>query len=161
MRVADFPSTSINFPCSRETFCQLSTTFRDDRRPSVNFCQLFVRLEVLPSTLYAAFRQFPSTFCSAMRPFVNFHQLSVQPEDFCRLAMRAGDLPSYYAKFTCRCETFCQLPSAFRVASRLSVNFCHLFDRPEDLLSISINFQSIRETFHHIPSIFPMAGTPL
>ena len=59
-----FPSTSINFLCGWETFCQLPSTFRAYRRtsvnfrhlsvppgrPSVNFCLLSVHTGDLPSS---------------------------------------------------------------------------------------------------------------
>ena len=42
--------TTINFPCGRETFRQLLSTFCAAGRPSVNFCQLSVRPGDIPST---------------------------------------------------------------------------------------------------------------
>ena len=36
-RPGDLPWTSVNFLCSRQTFCELSLSFLADRRPSVNY----------------------------------------------------------------------------------------------------------------------------
>ena len=80
-RLGDHPSTSIDFWCSQDTFHHLLSTFRADRRPSVNFScagrhfvkvwQLSVRLGDLSSTSVKischreTFRKLPATFCSA------------------------------------------------------------------------------------------------
>ena len=90
----DLPSIYVNLLCGREIFCQLLSTFCTGWRPSVNFCQLNMQSEKLPSTLRVArrlpstsfnfpcgresFRQLPSTFRAAGRPSENFHQISEQ-----------------------------------------------------------------------------------
>ena len=47
--MGDLPSTSIDFPFSRETLRQLLSTFREAESPSVNFSEHSVRLGDLPS----------------------------------------------------------------------------------------------------------------
>ena len=108
------------------------------------------------------------------RIFFLLHQVSLPP----------GEFPSNSVKILCCWERFCQFPSTFRMARRLSINFCQIFVRPADLPSTSIRFScsscNLRqyfeqpgdvllisvnilygwETFHQILSILRVAGRP-
>ena len=64
----DIVSTSVNFPCSRETFCQLFQTFHAAGRPSVNCRLLSLRSGdlLLTTSTIRAFVNIPfgpGTFC--------------------------------------------------------------------------------------------------
>ena len=155
-RPGNLLSTSIDMPCSRETFNQLPSTYHFTWRLSVNFGQLFVQPRDLLSTSVnflcgqETFRQLPSTLCSTRRFFVNL----------CQLSVREGDLSSTSV--------------IIRVAGRPSINFRQLFlwqgDHPttyanfpcgaRDFPSASINFMCGRETFRLLPSSYRAAGRP-
>ena len=128
VRPGDFPSTSVNILCGRETFRQLSSTFFQH---------------------YAL----PSNFRANGRTFINFRQHSMQLAEyvyFHQLSVSPVDLLSTSVKFMRRRGTFCQLPSTFRAASKPSIYFrrhlCihwhypQLFGHTRELLSTSINF---------------------
>ena len=158
-----FPSSSVNYPCCRKSFCQLSeqpvelpSTSVDCPYGLENFRQLSLRTGDFPSASVniflllrdlsstsanypccrETFCQLPSTFHLAGTPFVNIRQHSLQPED----------LLSSSVKFPCRLENFLQLSSTFRVARRPSVKSRQLFMRLGDM-SNSIKFLHGRETF--------------
>ena len=151
---------SINFPCDRETFCQLPSTclaagrllstFRATERLSVNFCQLPCDLKT--------FRQ----LFVLQGSFVNFRQLSMRPEDLpskflCGqntvrlLSVWPGDLPSISVYLPCSRDTFRQPQLPFHAAGRPIMNFFQLsvlseeipssFMQLGDLPSTSIIFQ--------------------
>ena len=106
MRPREFPSTSVNFGCSRDTFCTLPSTSREARRPTVIFCKFFVYLEDLPSTSV-------NFLCSQK----TFRQLLVQSVDLCQLSVPPGDFPSTSVNLLCHQKTFRQLsvqPETFR-----------------------------------------------
>ena len=106
----DFPTTSVNYPFGP------SVNFRVTTRSSVNFCQLYVWLQDLLSTVSAAtgpsinhlcgsgtIRQLsvlpmvlPSTFHAAAGPAVNFHQLSMQPREPVSTSRAPWFLPSTF-----------------------------------------------------------------
>ena len=125
--LGDLPQTSIKFPCSRDTFRQIPSTFRAARRPSVNFRQVFVLLDDLPSTSVK--------FLFSQKII---REISVWP----------GDFSSNSSNFPCGRETSRQLPSNFSAAGRPSVNFRQLSLRPDDLSTFraagrpSINFRA-------------------
>ena len=112
MRPGDLPSTSANFPYGQETFRQLSAFPVDLRELSVRLRELLltsVNILCGQETL----RQKPSTFHAGGKPSTNIRQLP------------------------CRRKTFCQLPSTFCAAVRISLNF--LYDRE--------NFRQLLSTF--------------
>ena len=81
----------------------------------------------------------------AERASINFHKLLVRPED----------LPSTSVNFSCGCETFRELPSAFDVARRLFVILRQFSECPLDFPSTSVNFRQLLcgpETFRQLPS---------
>ena len=134
VQVEDLPSTSINFPCSRETFRQLPPILCAAWRPSINLRQLSVQPEDLPST---------SVHFSCCRQ--TFRQLFVSP----------GDIPSTSVNFPCSRETFIQLPSTFLSGGTLFVNIHQISLQPGDLSTfraagrLSVHFVNIpcsRET---------------
>ena len=163
MQPADLPSTFVNFPSRKETFCRLSSSF--------------VRLVDLPSTFIAArkysmnfpyglenFRQILSTFRAPGRHSINFRQLYMQPEDLSifRIAGRAfvkfrqlfvlpGDFPSTSVNITCGWETFHQLPSSFCAAVRHSMNFRSLSMQPEELRQLFVQPRDLPSTFINFP----------
>ena len=126
VRPEDLPTTSVNFPCCRETFCQiheisvctgyllststnilygrvtfrqLLTNFCAARRPSVKFlCR------------WETFRELPIPFREAGRPSVNFRQLFKWPEDFLS-NFRQTTRPS--VNFSCSRKIFVQFLSTF------------------------------------------------
>ena len=117
----DLPSTSVNFPCSQETFHQLPSTFCVARRPFVSFlCDWETFRQYLGGR--ETFLQHLSNSREAGRS-VKFLQLSVEP----------GDLSSTSFTFTCGWETICQ-PSLW----------------PEDFPSNSVNFPCGLETFRQL-----------
>ena len=80
---ANFPCSCrhyVNFPFTRTTFRQLSTTFRASERLSVNF------------------------------PYGSgaFRQISVWPRTFCQLSLRQHNLLSVFVIFPCINWTFCK-----------------------------------------------------
>ena len=121
VRQGDLPSTSVNFPCGRQTFHHLLST--SDNFPCSQ--ETFRHLLVLQVDL-------ASTFRADWRLSINFCQISVQPEDltstFCQLSILTEDLP--VAQTTGRSSVkFCELsvqledlPSNFCAAGRPSVN---------------------------------------
>ena len=83
----DFPQNSINFPCGREIFCQLPSTFRVAGNSSVIFRELCFRtvdvvsISVLPADLPSAF----INFRVAGRFSTKFRQLFVRRENLHQL----------------------------------------------------------------------------
>ena len=77
MRLRELPSTSGNFPCSCETFHQLSSTLLNFERHSVNIHQISVWPRDLPSSSINCschqknFRLLPSTYHMGSRPSTN------------------------------------------------------------------------------------------
>ena len=116
MHPQDLPSTSVNFPCVRKTFHQLS---------------------VVRST----FRQIPSTFCTSTGPFINFRLLSVCTRNHLSTLCGAmghsvnspwshGTFRLLLSTFCCFCRTICKLPSTY-VCPQI---FHQHFVWPQDLL---------------------------
>ena len=142
---------SINFPCIRGTFCELSvhlpdlpSTFRAKTGPTLNFRKLSVRPNDHPLTfrestgpsvnfscVHRNFRHLLPTSLASEGPFVHF--LSVC-RTFGQHSMRPRDLPTTSRNFQC---------------SILST-----FLRPHDLLTTSVNFLYIHVTFHLFPTTF-------
>ena len=171
MWVGYFSSTSVNFPCGQKTLRQLSvwqgyftsTTikFLCSQGPPVNFCQLFVQPEDLPSTFHATgdlpsnsinfpcgqeiLRQLLSTFHTDWRTSANYHQLSVQPGDLPSTFLATGRL---FVNFLCGLKTFRQLSV---VVGSPSINFSQLSVQPGDLLSTSVNFQCGQDNYCQLP----------
>ena len=100
----ELPSTSVNYPGALGILSN-SVNFLWIRRPSVNFCQLSVRLWDLSSTFRASV------------------ELSVK---FGGPSVRLRDLPSISVSFPCVCGTFCQFWSTLRASAVPSINFRHL-----------------------------------
>ena len=129
----EFPSNSVTFPFSCETFCSFLSTLRAIKRPSVNFCQLFMQLGDLPSTSVnfscgrETFCQLPSTFRADERPFVNFS--CCQETSRCHLLnFHAAKRPSVTSvNIPCCQKNFRSLLSTFSAARKdlppNSVNF--------------------------------------
>ena len=118
---------SVNFPCCRETFRQLLSTFLSVRRHYVNFYQLSKRPENLPLTSV--------NFLSILLlPSVNFPRCQ---KTFYQLSVWPGDFPLSSVNFPCRWETFRKF-----------------FVTQGDLLSNSVNFHYCQETFCQLPATF-------
>ena len=148
-------SNFVKFLGDRETFCQLPSTFRVARGPSVSFCPLSVKPSEFLSTFVNfkcsqdMFRQLSPAFFATTKPSINFRKLFVL----------LGDLPSNSVQQ----GTFSQLPVnfpsssvGFRVTCILFVNFCKLPALPRDHPSTLVN--SLRPG--DFPSTFLVAGRP-
>ena len=115
----------IRFPYGSRTFRQVSSTFRTSVGPFVNFRQLSVHPQYLPS------------------PSVKFLcTCRIVPKHSARLQ----NLPSTSVNFLCICRTYRKLASTFREAGIHPVNFlssrltfCQLSLNPRDL-STSFKF---------------------
>ena len=95
------PGSFIRFPYGSRTFCQVLTAFRTSIGPFVNFRQLFVHPQYLPSTSV-----------NISWTSVIFRKQSAWPQN----------LPSALVDFPCICRTYCKLASTFREAGWPSVN---------------------------------------
>ena len=150
MRLGDIQSTSVNIPCSRETFCQLLSSVRVARRPSVDFPYGWDNLRELPSTFLQP-GDFLSTFINFSCSQITFYQLSVWP----------GDLLTTSVNSPGGRETFHQPPSTFRTVGRPSFNFPFSKETFRQLSSTfsaggrtSIKILCGQETYHQLPSNF-------
>ena len=131
LQLGYFTSISVNFPCGQEASHQLLSTFHVAERPSIYFCQLSMQTGKFPSTSVnflcgqENFHQLPTTFLSAGRSSVNFRQLSVWPGELLLIFVNFpfGRPSVNLSAIPCSRETFRELPSTFRAASRLFVNF--------------------------------------
>lgn len=133
----------MNFTQCRENLRQPPSTFCEARRCSVNFCQLTVRLENLPST-----------YC----------QLFVHPGDLPSTAVYfrvAWRLLRTARNFPCGQEAVCQPPSNLRVAKKPSINFCQIFIQLEDFASTGVNYLLGLETFLNFRQHFVWPVDPL
>ena len=114
LRQRDFPQNSINFPCSREIFCQLPSIFCAAGNSSVIFRELCVRpvdaasISVLPVDLPSTsinFRVLGDFLLTSVnspcngRIFVNFHQFSVRREIFRQLTSTSVRPEDYQSRF--------------------------------------------------------------
>ena len=136
----EFPSTiceslrpSVNFPCISWTFRQLQSTFLVFSRLFVNYCQLSVFPQYLPSIL----RQLsvcplhlPLTFCAFAGPSVNFHELPSifrasmgTSVNFCVVSVHPQNFPSTTVNFPYFRMTFRQLSQNLWACAGPSVNF--------------------------------------
>ena len=160
VRPGVFPSTSINFLCGQESFCQLPSTFRVAGDLLSTFCaigrpisvkcfcgwtilhQLSLRLAHLPSTSVNVpcgrenFRQPPSTFHAARNLMSIFNEAG-------RTSVNFLYAKKTFRQLSCGRETFRSFPSTLRAVGKLSINLCQHFVRPEDA-----------------PSTFRMSGRP-
>lgn len=144
-------STCVNFPCSREIFRQLPTTFCVNRTAFLNF--LYGRDTC----------QLPSNFHAAKRLAVNFRHLSMQPKvhpstffaagrtyvNFCQIFLLPGDL-STSVNFLCDWQTFRPMLLTFWTAVRSSVNFRQLFVLLGKLPSTSVKFMCGYKTIQQL-----------
>ena len=151
---------SVNFPCVRETFRELPSTFRTDQRTSVCFRECSLRPGDLTSTCvnilwsWKTFRQLPAIFRVVRKWSVNFRLHFVRPIhhqstfhsargpsvkflcgrgpsiNFRQLSVMLGDLPSTSVIFTCGRCTFHELLSTFHAAGRPLFNFRQIFVQP-------------------------------
>ena len=169
----DLPSCSNNFPCQRETFHHLQSTFvltGDLPSTSINF--LCVR---------QIFCQCPRNFCAAGRTFGNFCQLSAQSVNLSSTYVKFHAAGRLSVNFPSDWGTFCQNLSTFRAAGRPSINlrqmsvqlgdfrqlsstFCAARRFPStpvvpgDFLSTSVNIPCCLKMFRELPSPFHAAG---
>ena len=123
MPLGEILSTSINTPCSRETFHQLPSS---PVQPGG-----FLLTSVDFACCWETLRQLPSTFTVAERTSFNFCQLYMRPGyisstfvNFSQLLGWLVHLQSTSVNFSCLRETFHHLPSTFSAAGRPSVNLC-------------------------------------
>ena len=155
MQLGDIPSTSVNFPCGRETFRQHPSTVRAAGRPLSTF-HAAVGLLLTSSNFpcdSGIFCELTSIFCTAGRLSDNVHQISVHP----------GDALSTSINFKCSLDTFCQLSMLPGDLPLTSVKFLHGWEAFRLLLStscaarrFSVNLR--RENFHQISSTFLAVG---
>ena len=107
VNTGDLPLTFVNLPCFQYIFLQFTSTFHVARRPSANFCELYMWPE-----------EIPSTFCASGRSAQIFVYFPCGWETF-------RPLPSTFVPPV----TFCQLLSTFRVVGRCCGSFHQLFLR--------------------------------
>ena len=99
-----FPSTYINFPCSRRTLCKLLSTFSVATGPSVNFTNSrgnFCEISVLPMDIVN---------------FLCFHRTFL-----CQVAVQPLELPSTSINFACGRRTFINILHGHRTICQLSM----------------------------------------
>ena len=188
MPLSHLLSTSVKFPCIRENFCQLPSTFVQP----IDLLSTSINFPCGPQII----RLFPSTFCATRRHSVNFHPLSTRTGNLLSTSVKFSSiqetfhqLPSTFllpvdlsnsVKFLCIRETFCQfscrwetfyqfrqisvwpgdLLSTFLATDRPSINLRQLSVPSGDLLSTSIKFPCDQETFRQLPSIFCATERP-
>lgn len=128
----DLPRTARNFPCSQEAVCQPPSNLRVAKKPSINFCQLFIQLGDFAST--------GVNYLLGLETFLNFRQHFVWPVDPLSTSINlcAARTPSV---------NFRQF---FREATGLFVTFHQITEWPQDLLSISINYLCDCRTFYQL-----------
>ena len=156
-----FPSTSVKFPRSQETFRQPPSILGEAGRPSVNFHLLSVWLGdiSLTSVNFTCGREtfrhhlvqlvdLLSTFRAAWRPSVNFGQLSVWTEE---------DILCTSVNFTYSLKNFCRLPPTFPANGRSSVNFCQLSVRPGHFPLITKGLHAAQKVLRKLMEVHPPA----
>ena len=148
-------STSVNLPCVRGTFRQVSPTFRVTVFPCI--LSVYDNLPFVRGT----FRQLWSTSRVSAVPAVNFCQHFVHPWDLLKRSVQLLDLLSTSVNYPCGLGTFCQLSvlprdlqPTFCASMGSSINFpCSLgtfrqhFVLPRDLPSTSVKFPCLRWAF--------------
>ena len=109
--LVDFPSTFFNSPCSQNIFCKLPWNFLAARRPSVNFIWSQENFHQPLSTFQKNLSSTSLNIPCCWETFRHLRQLPMPTEVILTTSVN----------FLCGQETFLQLPSPFRVASRPSV----------------------------------------
>ena len=118
-------STSIDFLCRRENFCQLTKQAGDLPSASVNF-RATGRTSI--NSRHISMRPADLSLTS-----VNFSYFQKSFRQFSSTLVQPGDPTLATVNVPCGWETFCQLPLSFHAAWGLSVTFCHLSVQPGDL----------------------------
>ena len=160
-----WPSTSISFPCGRETIHQLQSTFRavENRSlSSINFLcgretfrhllSNFSAARNLPSTLVnlLAARRHSSTSVNFLCSQKTFRQIFKQPRDLLSASINFSLAREIFVNFHQLSVRPGDLPSTFRAVGKFSVNFRQLV-RLGNVPSTSVNILCSCEDFRHFP----------